>query len=79
MNILLNLLFRQFWQISHIYFGLIVVNCCYRDEGYFQTKFYTNYRFLYWDAVGYVTKPVHCLTLSQGRLADSDFGPQKAS
>ena len=30
--------------------------------------------FLYWDAVGYVTKPVHCLTLSRGWRADSDFG-----
>ena len=35
--------------------------------------------FLYWDAVGYVTKPVHCLTLSRGRRTDSDFGQQKAS
>ena len=32
---------------------------------------------LYWDAVGYVTKPVHCLTLNRGRLADSGFGATK--
>ena len=35
--------------------------------------------FLSWDAVGYVTKPAHCLTLSRGRRAESDFGQQKAS
>ena len=35
--------------------------------------------FLYWDAVGHVTKPVHCLTLSRGRRAESDFVQQKAS
>ena len=35
--------------------------------------------FLYWDVVGYVTKPVYCLTLSCGGRADSDFGQQKAS
>ena len=33
--------------------------------------------FLYLDAVGYVTKPVHCLTLSRGGRADSDFGAVK--
>ena len=27
----------------------------------------------------YVTKPVHCLTLSQGGRADSDFGQQRAN
>ena len=30
--------------------------------------------FLYWDAVGYVTRPVHSLTLSRGGRADSVFG-----
>ena len=28
-------------------------------------------------AVGYVTKPVHCLTLRRGGRADSDFGDTK--
>ena len=35
--------------------------------------------FLYWDAVGYVTKPVYCWTLSRGGRADGDFGQKKAS
>ena len=35
--------------------------------------------FLYRDAVGYVTKPVHCLTHSRSGRADSDFGRRKAS
>ena len=29
--------------------------------------------FLYRDTVVYVTKPVHCLTLSRGGRADSEF------
>ena len=33
--------------------------------------------FRYLDAVGYVTKPVLCLTLSRGGRADSDFGAVK--
>ena len=40
---------------------------------------YTNCCFLYWEAVGYVTKPVHCLTLSRSGRADNAFGQQKAS
>ena len=35
--------------------------------------------FLYWDDVGYVARFVHCLTLSLGGRAYSDFGQQKAS
>ena len=44
-----------------------------------QALFLDDCYFLYWDAVGYVTKPVHCLTLSRGGRADSDFGQQKAN
>ena len=47
-------------------------------RSYFIYKFlpiyYKWWGFLYWDAVGYVTKPVHCVTLSRGERADSDFG-----